>query len=111
MTQQELNEYNKLNSSGKMFYNAYMKDHPEATHVQAMTYAKICGGIEIDVGPIDIKKIIIAAIRQAREWIRTEVPRIFNQVSNALDNLLNRVATAAVNTWEAFKKFLGDLFN
>lgn len=109
MTQQELNEYNKLDSSGKMFYNEYMKVHPEATHVQAMTYAKICGGIEInDPDPI---MIITAAIRQAREWIRTEVPRIFNQVSNALDNLLNRVATAAVNTWEAIKKFLGDLFN
>ena len=110
MTQQELNEYNKLNSSGKMFYNEYMKNHPEATHVQAMTYAKICGGIEIDDGT-NIKKIITAAIRQAREWIRTEVPRIFNQVSNALDNLLNRVATAAVNTWETIKKILGDLFN
>ena len=110
MTQQELSEYNKLTSAGKVFYNQYKEMHPGATHAQAMTYAQICTGIEIG-GQTTIKEIIQTAVRRAREWIRTQVPRIFNQVRDAIDNLLSRLATALVNTWEAIKVILGDIFD
>lgn len=111
MTQQELREYNKLTPEGKVFYDQYMKMHPAASHGQAMTYAKICTGIEIPTGPINIKEIVKAAIRKAREWLRTEVPRIFEQVRATIDNLLNRLATAVLDTWDAIKRWLSIMFD
>ena len=110
MTQQELREYNKLPSEGKIFYDQYMKMHPAASHGQAMTYTTIRIGIEIPKGPIDIKEIVKAAIRKAREWLRTEVPRIFEKVRSTIDNLLNRLATDVLDTWNAVKRWLSDMF-
>lgn len=113
MTQEQLREYNKLTPSGKIFYNQYMATHPEQSHAQAMSYAKICEGLGDEFPPRNettIKEIIEAAIRKAREFIRREIPRIFDQVRSAFDNLLSRLASAIEVTWETIKRWFRDTF-
>lgn len=113
MTQEQLREYNKLTSSGKVFYNQYMANHPEQSHAQAMSYAKICEDIGNEFPPRNgnsIKEIIEEAIRKAREFIRREIPRIFDQVRNAFDSLLSRLANAIEVTWETIKRWFRDIF-
>ena len=78
-----------------------------------MSYAKICEDIGNEFPPRNgnsIKEIIEEAIRKAREFIRREIPRIFDQVRNAFDSLLSRLANAIEVTWETIKRWFRDIF-
>lgn len=126
MTSEELREYNKLSPFDKTLYNQYKALHPGDSHSQAFTYATICGdggiGGEInnpgggggggggDHKTKTIKELVTEAIKKAREFIQREVPRIFDQVRNVFDNLLNRLSRAIEVTWETIKGWFRDIF-
>ena len=114
MTPEQLKESNKLTPLGKASYNQYKAQHPDHSHSQAFTYATICeglgGGRGIGPGPISIKEIVTEAVRKAKEFIEREVPRIFEQVRYVFENLLNRLAQTIEVTWDAIKRWLGDIF-
>lgn len=114
MTSEELREYNKLTTFEKTLYNQYMALHPGDSHSQAITYAKICGPDGIGSGipgrGDTIKDIVTNAIKKAREFIMREVPRIYNQVKYAFENLLDRLAQKIEVTWDAIKRWLNEIF-
>ena len=113
MTSEELREYNKLTTFEKTLYNQYKALHPGDSHSQALTYAKICGdgGIGSSIGGGgSIKEIVTEAIKKAREFIRTEIPRIYGQVRSAFESLLSRLADTIVVTWNTIKSWLADIF-
>lgn len=114
MTPEELREYNKLTPFEKTLYNQYKALHPGDSHSQAVTYAKICGenGIGGTIGGdgTTLKDLVTEAIKKAREFIKREVPRIFDQVRNIFDNLLNRLSRAIEVTWETIKGWFRDIF-
>lgn len=116
MTSEELKEYNKLTAFEKILYNQYKALHPGDSHSQALTYAKICGdGGGIGTGDGiggggTVKEIVTEAVRKAKDFIRREIPRIFNQVRYAFENLLNRLAQTVEVTWDAIKKWFNDIF-
>ena len=115
MTSDELKEYNKLTPFEKALYNQYKALHPGDSHSQALTYAKICGDRDgIGGGKLgggdSIKEIVMEAISRAREFIKREVPRIFEQVKFAFEKLLNRLAQTVEVTWDAIKRWFNDIF-
>lgn len=103
MTQEELNEYNRLNSCQKDFYNLYKKQHPEWEHNQLVTMATICGGLPpIGPGEPGIKEILMEAVRKADAFLENNFPQIYSKVKNALGTIYNNLKNAVKVVWEQF---------
>lgn len=102
MTQEELNEYNKLSQEGKDLYNWGMRQHPEWTHKQAFTFAVIGG---IASGPFNdpngteppgalYERILV----KAQEFIKKDFPRIYQQVKDVFRRAIDWLANAVTVT-------------
>lgn len=117
MTEQQKKEYNTLSIKGKNYYDSYVLDHPNDTHEQAYTYAvtmiKLSGEIGDNInkgGKKTLKEIISISIEKARDFMRVEVPRIFEKVRHVFDNLLNRLRTTVIDTWDKIVEWFNDTF-
>lgn len=110
MTQIELEDYNKLSACEKSLYNMYKVSHPEASHDQALAYAKICCSVEVPPEPIDITTLIKNAVKNAIDFLRRDIPRVYEKVKYALSNLMDRLTNAVEVTWDTIKRWINEAF-
>jgi len=112
MTQSELEEYNRLTSEQKDFYNMAKRMHPEWSHRQCHTYAVICSqdpfgdGNGGDLSPMEVFRVMI---RQADIYMETNFPNIYPQVKETFRNVYNYVKSAVSTTWDTIVNFFKNL--
>lgn len=109
MTQEELNDYNKLSRNQRRIYDFYRDLHPEWSHTQKMTMA-IVG----EIRPKDDGGGFIEQIRemfkQAAEYMSREFPRIFEKVRYGFSTIINRLKDMVVTTWDKIIIWIGEIF-
>lgn len=90
MTQEELNEYNRLTPRQKQFYDLGKEENPEWSHAQAILYALVCDSIQVpsDVGTANSDRIMVATIHNVQELMKSKFPRIYIQVEEKLSQML-----------------------
>jgi len=85
MTAQEREEYNRLSSEGKEYYDMYMRRHPGASHASAYKLAVFNtkagnifdGNKNINLDDPRVQKSIL---EETGEFIRRMAPRVWAQV-------------------------------
>ena len=85
MTAQEREEYNRLSSEGKEYYDMYMRRHPGASHAAAYKLAVfntkagniVEGNRNINLDDPRVQKSIL---EETGEFIRRMAPRVWAQV-------------------------------
>ena len=111
MTQEELNDYNKLNRNQRKIYDFYQDLHPEWNHTQIMTMVMVGG---IDPPPIPPGRGFIEQIREmfkkAAEYMAREVPRIFEKVKHGFATIISRLQNAVTTTWDKVIRWISELF-
>ena len=113
MTEQELTEYNKLSDLGKEFYQIGMREHPNWTHKQALTYSIICigtGSIENITGPGDsepstLQEIFVDVVKRAQVFMSEEFPRIYALVKDTFTTIITRIKDGIIKTWNEIINF------
>lgn len=110
MTQEELNEYNRLTPQQKQFYNMGMEAYPGWSHAQAFSYAIICDPTNYDDITIinqndgngsDKNKILKAVISKVNNIIEKDFPRIYKQVKEKFSQILCWLDNAVSATWNS----------
>ena len=114
MTEQELTEYNKLSDLGKEFYQIGMREHPNWTHKQALTYAVICtsgmGPVEKingtgDPEPSTPQEIFADVVKKAQVFMSEEFPRIYALVRDTFTTIITRIKDGIIKTWNEIINF------
>jgi len=117
MTQEERKEYEKLNTTEKALYKLAQQQHPGWGHGQCLTWAKICGVVELppnnrgtgnETGP-SIREILTAAVKKAQDYIQYEFPRIYREVRATFEQLLSKLRNAISVTWNTIVEFFKNL--
>lgn len=100
MTQEDLNEYNKLSPNEKDIYNMGMRQHPDWSHAQAMTFVAV---VVVTIDPPDppttmemIKEFYKQTVMRAQIFIETNFPRVYQQVRDTFKKVIDWL-TNAVN--------------
>lgn len=108
MTPEELKEYEKLSPNAKDAYNMGMRQHPDWTHTQALTFATIVLMTEPPKEPpigTTLKDIYIVTVKKAQEFIKNDFPRIYLQVKSYFVNAIDWLENAVVVTIDRIINF------
>ena len=109
MTEQELTEYNKLSDLGKEFYQIGMREHPNWTHKQALTYTIICSmdpfGNNPDPEPSTLQEIFVDVVKRAQVFMSEEFPRIYALVKDTFTTIITRIKDGIIKTWNEIINF------
>lgn len=110
MTQEELNDYNRLDNNGRKTYDFYRDLHPEWSHVQIMTMVVVSGLNQRPEPPKNFWEYIRDLMQKAADYMSHEFPRIYEKVKNSFVTIINRLRDTVVTTWDKVIKWIGELF-
>ena len=110
MTQEELNDYNRLDNNGRTTYDFYRDLHPEWSHVQIMTMVVVSGLNQRPEPPKNFCLYFRDLMQKAADYMSHEFPRIYEKVKNSFVTIINRLRDTVVTTWDKVIKWIGELF-
>lgn len=103
MTDQEQQEYYRLDKESRRAYERGKVEHPNWGHSQLMVYAKVNGNLakSLDEGgkDTDPKNLLGTILQQAKEWL-SQFTSIGKRILDKIDNAISSIGS-----------FVGDIFD
>ena len=107
MTEGERKDYNKLPAAGKDYYDMAMKNYPDWSHNQAMTFVAITLNLQPPRNKFEaLKDLLIATIEKAKDFLSVNFPDLYQQVKESYNSIVSSIQNAANVAVETIQKLI-----